>query len=101
MNYTTLCYMCTTLYCMSLGCCNTSHAKRRPNEKKAGVSTSKYIDTLRDENASRVSEIKVETIHTGYRGGYFLVNIEQIRLSAEELARRGGDKVKILGISSC
>lgn len=87
-------------------CCNKSHTVRLPNKKKEGVSTSKLIDTLGPSTAgtgatSKTSELKVATIHTAYKGGYFFLNIEHVPLPRQELVRRGGDKVKILGISSC
>lgn len=73
----------------------------KPNVPRVGVSTSAYIDTLRPSDLSRVSEIKSAVINTGYRGGNFVLNLHHVPLSDEERERRGGDKVKILGISSC
>lgn len=69
--------------------------------KGFGVSTSLFVDTLRSKDLARVSEVKMITARTAYHGGTFAMNIYHVSLSDEEYDRRGGDKVKILGISSC
>lgn len=93
-----------TFYCIAFlitECCNRSKPVRYPNKQNIGASTSVYVDTLRPQHLSRVSEIKTVVIKANYHGGNFAVNIHHVPLSLEDRVARGGDKVKILGIASC
>lgn len=69
-----------------------------PNALKLPYSKSVIVET--HSNTSKISEIKVATFTFTFRGN-FLLNLVHLTLSDEELRRRGGDKVKILGISAC
>ena len=82
-------------------CCNMSRTPRFPNQQNIRVSTSVFIDTLRPRDLARASEVVIATVPSQYHGGTFALNIRHVPLSAEEYALRGGDKVKILGLSSC
>jgi len=80
-----------------IGCCS----KKRwdyPSPFRSLQSHSAWLDTL-DEN-DKISQTKVATFRFSY-SGVFLLNIKHERLDADEVKRRGGDKVKILGIRTC
>ena len=63
-------------------------------------SASVLIDTLND--GRRVSEYRVRTVEFGAYGQQ-LVHLRHSseQLNASEVARRGGDKVKVVGIRAC
>jgi hypothetical protein len=62
------------------------------------VGKSVYIDTYNPRRHH--SEIVTKTLHMDAHGR-FLIHIRHVPLPGKELQERGGDKVKILGVSSC
>ena len=69
------------------------HSDQREVTKRVLV-----VDTY--QNRSEVSNVDTQVMAFGCIGTV-LVNLVHRPLPAEELARRGGDKVKILGLYGC
>ena len=82
-------------------CCNESHHKLGElyPSKWLTVSQSAFLDTL-DTTSAKVSEMRTVTYNFGVSGS-FAINLLHTRHGEEDLKRRKGDKVKILGIKSC
>jgi hypothetical protein len=82
-----------------ISCCNTSAYKYGLYPQKGmGMTNSAFLDTL--DTSAKVSEMRTVTYNFGVAGSLGL-NLLHTRLPGDELARRKGDKVKILGIKSC
>jgi hypothetical protein len=84
----------------SLNCCNQTKTLEYKNSplKVDLISNSVWVDTF--HSSPRVSAITVRTFMTHYIGSYILV-LEHRPLDPQTFAKRGGDKVKILGVRSC
>jgi hypothetical protein len=87
----------------SITCCNSSKQQTDGYPSRIGryspISNSAFIDTYKPD--VKTSALAVKTVEFSQYGGMFLVNIIHHSLSREEYHRRHGDKVKILGITTC
>lgn len=83
-----------------LGCCDPDKSKlRSPLYSSIHPMTfSLRIDTF--NNHSSRSALRTQSFRVN-ANGKFVLHLRHARLSGEEWSRRGGDKVKILGVSSC
>jgi hypothetical protein len=81
-----------------LGCCNTSKRAVYPSVRGGASSASKWVDTL--NSAKRVSQLVIVSAVFSY-SGVFVLNIRHVWLGEEEVRKRGGDKIKILGVRTC
>jgi hypothetical protein len=83
-----------------IGCCNNTEEKKSLyTDAKYGHSNTEYIDTLLPTNL-KFSEVRTTTLNFGMIGS-FVLNFLHRKLPEKELLLRGGDKVKIMGITSC
>ena len=84
-----------------VGCCDNTAEKRSLYTDMQGLGHSRttYIDTLQSSGL-KASEIRTKTINFGMTGT-FALNILHRKLPSEELTKRRGDKVKVLGIRAC
>lgn len=83
-----------------ISCCNESVHKSRVvyPHKYMPATNSAFLDTL--DTSAKVSEMRTVTYNFGV-AGCFALNLLHSSLPSEEIKRRKGDKVKILGIKSC
>ena len=73
-------------------CCD----RTKPKHRYATLAT--VLDTF--DNSSRVSAVSQKTFHFDITGPQLLV-LNHLPLSQDEFEARGGDKVKIMGITFC
>jgi hypothetical protein len=84
-----------------VGCCDNTPEKRSIYTDMQGLGHSRTIsiDTLQSSRV-KASEIRTTTIDFGMTGT-FAINLLHRTQSVSERTRRGGDKVKVLGIRAC
>lgn len=86
-----------------VGCCNNTEEKLSLYTHMEGLGHSRTtrIDTLQ-ASGLKASEIRTKTIDFGMTGSFALNILHRTSaLSADVLAERRGDKIKVLGIRAC